>query len=174
MPRFPATFALIAALAAGCVPVPVPIPVVAGMAASSARPLPASSPAFADFDRHFSAFRAANGASPLASNAALDKVAADHAAYLAATGQLTHRDALGNRASQRVRRAGITTCGAGENLAEGYATAQGALAGWQASPGHRANMLSTRYANYGLGRAGRIWVLVMALPCQARAADRPI
>ena len=39
----------------------------------------------------------------------------------------------------------------GENLALGYPTALAVVAGWMGSAGHRANILSTRYTQIGVG-----------------------
>jgi uncharacterized protein YkwD len=38
---------------------------------------------------------------------------------------------------------------AGENIAEGYSSASAAVAGWMASPGHRANITSAAYTETG-------------------------
>jgi uncharacterized protein YkwD len=40
----------------------------------------------------------------------------------------------------------------GENIAGGYPTADAVVAGWMASPGHRANILSPRFTEMGVGR----------------------
>jgi uncharacterized protein YkwD len=39
----------------------------------------------------------------------------------------------------------------GENIAEGYQTPEDVVAGWMASPGHRANMLSPNFTEIGVG-----------------------
>ncbi len=41
----------------------------------------------------------------------------------------------------------------GENIAAGYATAQTVMDGWMNSPGHRANILSPDYCEFGVGYA---------------------
>lgn len=40
---------------------------------------------------------------------------------------------------------------AGENIAMGYASAQAVMEGWMKSPGHRENILSTKYSFIGVG-----------------------
>lgn len=40
---------------------------------------------------------------------------------------------------------------AGENIAMGYASAQAVMEGWMKSPGHRENILSTKYTFIGVG-----------------------
>ena len=39
----------------------------------------------------------------------------------------------------------------GENIAAGYATPEDVVAGWMASPGHRANILSPNFSEIGIG-----------------------
>ena len=58
---------------------------------------------------------------------------------------------------------------AGENIGEGYLTPSAAVAGWMASPGHRANILSTNYTEIGTAMApgpkGTVfWVQVFGRP----------
>jgi uncharacterized protein YkwD len=51
----------------------------------------------------------------------------------------------------------------GENLAGGYPTPEEVVAGWMASPGHRANILSVTFTEIGIGvtrgggRFGTYW-----------------
>jgi uncharacterized protein YkwD len=42
----------------------------------------------------------------------------------------------------------------GENIAAGYTTPEEVVAGWMASPGHRANILSPSYTEIGIGLSG--------------------
>ena len=49
--------------------------------------------------------------------------------------------------------AGIAYRAAGENIAAGYATPEAVVAGWMASDGHRANILSADFTQMGLGYA---------------------
>ncbi len=44
----------------------------------------------------------------------------------------------------------------GENLAGGFTTPEAVVAGWMASPGHRANMLSVSFTETGVGVAGGV------------------
>ncbi|WP_060207158.1 S-layer homology domain-containing protein [Sporosarcina koreensis] len=41
----------------------------------------------------------------------------------------------------------------GENIAKGYTTAKTVVQGWMDSPGHRANILQSRFTNIGIGYA---------------------
>ena len=52
---------------------------------------------------------------------------------------------------------------AGENIASGYKTPETVVKGWMNSPGHRANILSTKYGKIGVGyaaggKSGAYWV----------------
>lgn len=59
----------------------------------------------------------------------------------------------------------LRACGlrlVGENIAYGYPTAKSVVRAWMASPGHRANILTRRYRQIGVGAArdshGVMWV----------------
>ena len=41
----------------------------------------------------------------------------------------------------------------GENIAKGYTSAETVVQGWMESPGHRANILQSRFTNIGTGYA---------------------
>ena len=49
----------------------------------------------------------------------------------------------------------------GENIAKGYATPEAAVKAWYLSPGHRKNMLSSRYTYIGAGQVLNSWTQVM-------------
>ena len=53
----------------------------------------------------------------------------------------------------RLAAAGYQMSAAGENIAEGQPTAPAVVAGWMKSPGHRTNMLDTRFTEMGAGVA---------------------
>lgn len=154
---------VVAALMAGCVP--IPIPVSAAQVAATEAPLVRTTPAIASFDRQFAALRTAQGLQPLRSNAGLDAVALAHSRDMAAQGYLAHVNKSGRNAQARVRAAGVTNCGIGENIAQGQDSVEEVVAAWLASPGHRRNMLNRNYESYGIGRQGDTWTLVFALPC---------
>lgn len=164
---------LIAALStclalAGCI-VPVPIPVGVGVSQNAqAAPimrLSASAPNSARFDRLLNDLRVQSGVGRVTSNAGLDRVAQRHAEAMRAGNYVAHRDAQGRKVTERVSTAGVSQCAAGENLAKGQGSVDAVFADWAASRGHRRNMLARGYANYGFGRAGDYWVLVLLQPC---------
>lgn len=50
-----------------------------------------------------------------------------------------------------MRQFGITYASAGENIAMGYSTPEAVVNAWMNSEGHRANILSSKYARLGVG-----------------------
>ena len=149
----------------GCIIVPIPVGVSSSSYSPNEAPLPATAPAIQTFDRQFAALRREKGLSPLRSNASLDAVALAHSKDMRAHGYVSHNDRNGQRAQARVRQAGITRCGIGENIAQGQDSVAEVIAAWMESTGHRRNMLKSDYASYGIGRDGDYWTLVFALSC---------
>ena len=149
----------------GCVPIPIPVTISSGQTSPQESPLPTTVPAIRSFDQQFTALRASQGLQALRSNSSLDRIALVHSQDMAANGYLSHVDRSGQRAQARVRNAGITNCGIGENIAQGQNSVEEVVAAWMASPGHRRNLLNSDYASYGIGRVGDTWTLVFALPC---------
>lgn len=112
-------------------------------------------------------YRAQNGVGPLALNGQLtdaaDWMSHDMAgkgywpdsAYCAQFGISSHCDSLGRTYVERILSFGDDLFSAlGENIAGGaFPTAQSAFTAWKGSPGHNANMLSSRYNVIGIGRA---------------------
>ena len=48
----------------------------------------------------------------------------------------------------------------GENIARGYVDAQSAIDGWMESPGHKENMLESKFTHVGVGVYGRYYVQI--------------
>lgn len=164
------------------VPVPLPLPVGGGApetrgAHAADAPVPAATcpappqaaAARAEVLAGANAARAAQGLGPLARSPRLEAVAQGHACDIAARDSVSHVGADGSTLVQRLARAGYRHGVAAENTGRGYDSAEGVLAGWLASPGHRANILTAAVRETGLGlargRDGRLhWVLVLAEP----------
>jgi uncharacterized protein YkwD len=91
--------------------------------------------------------RAANGCPPLTADEGLASVAREHSADMAARDYFAHDTPEGVDPFERAAAAGQSA--RAENIAAGYATPAEVVAGWMASPGHRANLL-----NCGLSRVG--------------------
>lgn len=99
--------------------------------------------------REMNRVRAARGLQPLRVNSGLERAARIYTQTLLAENVFTH----GNFAA-RIRSYSIPGTYAGENLAWGVgsrATARGVVAGWLASPGHRANLLRPGFRYVGIG-----------------------
>lgn len=111
--------------------------------------------------------RARAGLAALMPAPALESAAQTHACDMARRGRIGHRGGDWSGLRTRLRRAGYPFAAANENVAVGHASAGALVAGWMASPGHRANILSRDVAEFGLGVArgaeGRLyWAMVAA------------
>jgi len=92
-------------------------------------------------------------APPLASNAALNTAALAHSTEMAALRYFSHQGKDGTQAGERATRAGYAWRHIGENIASGMRTPEDAVAGWVASPGHCANLMSPGFTEMGSGFA---------------------
>ena len=128
-------------------------------------------------------FRAGAGLSRLSENPALTSAASAFAAYMARTDRFSHT-ADGRDTGERARAAGYAYCELAENIAveEGYSPERLArlfMDGWEASPGHRRNLLNPRVTETGVGVASApgsirryFAVQVFGLPWTARFSFR--
>ena len=92
---------------------------------------------------------------PLRRNADLARVAQLQAEQMAAAGKLAH-DLPGARyptLASRMKLIGYQYRSVGENVAEGFTSGAALMAGWMTSAPHRANLLSVRYTETGVGMA---------------------
>ncbi|MDC0659790.1 CAP domain-containing protein [Leisingera sp. SS27] len=109
--------------------------------------------------------REGSGLPPLAYSAALEQAALAHAGDMARNGFFSHTGSSGSTLGTRLTRAGYGWCAAAENIAKGQPGLTEAMASWQASRGHRKNMLSREVTEVAVARgAGNIWVMVLARP----------
>lgn len=154
----------LSALAAGCgrqnvepAPAPPPAPVTPAPQPAPPRAAPAravgsiADSIFALTNRE----RIRADLSPLRRNAQLTRAAQIQADQMAAAGKLSHEIA-GARypsMSSRLKAVGYTPRASGENIAEGYTSGAALVAGWMTSPAHRANILSAKYTETGVGTA---------------------
>jgi uncharacterized protein YkwD len=100
--------------------------------------------------------RAAAGLRPLALDIHLVAAAADHARAMAAARRLTH-----SGWDAEIAREGGQGGATGQNIAEGYATAEAVFAGWMGDPPHRANIVNGAFTRAGFACAadagGTLW-----------------
>ena len=87
---------------------------------------------------------------PLKLNAQLGRAALLHSEEMAKYFSMGHQGRDGSTPAQRVTRAGYQWTAVGENVAAGPGTAEEVIAGWLASSGHCANIMSARYTEMGV------------------------
>jgi uncharacterized protein YkwD len=95
--------------------------------------------------------RAKAGCAPLKPNAQLRAAAYGHSADMSAKNYFDHTSQDGRSFADRIKAAGYSYTAIGENIAEGYDTAEAVVEGWMSSPGHRENMLNCDYTDIGVG-----------------------
>ena len=95
--------------------------------------------------------RAAARLAPLSIHPVLMAEAQRFSGVQAELGMLSHRGIDNTTAGQRLTRAGYRWSFYGENLAAGQDTPEAAVAGWMASPSHRATMLNPKAREIGIG-----------------------
>lgn len=108
--------------------------------------------------------RSARGLRNLSANAGLAAAARDHAQDMVSNNYFSHDGRNGSSFSQRARAAGYT-CAAAENIAFGQTSEAEVMTEWMNSSGHRRNILLSDARDYGLGRVGNMWVLMMGRGC---------
>lgn len=156
-------FALLMLALAGCV-VSNPPPAEA----TPTSVVPTLVPPITEFGRTYNAFRASQGLGPLQENPILTRAAQAHAQDMERRGYFSHESVggpNGNNLKARANAAGCNMRAGAENIAQGQKSEQEVFAAWRASHGHRVNLLGRRYTDYGLGRAGDIWVMKLSSGC---------
>lgn len=132
-------------------PIPTPAPTPSPAPPHAAEPDPVSQQVFTLTNQ----FRAANGVAPLNLNDELNTSAQSFAALMLSLDFFAHNSPDGTTPDQRITAAGYTNWTTwGENIAEGYTTAEDVVNGWINSPGHRANMLNAAFKDIGIGYSG--------------------
>ncbi|MFY0309578.1 CAP domain-containing protein [Leisingera sp. D0M16] len=110
-------------------------------------------------------FRAGSGLPPLTYSAGLEQAARAHAEDMARNGFFSHTGSSGRTLGARLKHVGYGWCAAAENIAKGQPGLDEVMASWQASRGHRRNMLNREVTEFAIARGkGRIWVMVLARP----------
>jgi uncharacterized protein YkwD len=103
------------------------------------------------------AHRAELGLQPLLISATLTDAATWKARHMAAYRYMDHDDPappVARTAGERLAACGYPQAAWGENIAEGYKTAQAVVNGWLGSAGHRANIEDPAFRATGVGAAG--------------------
>jgi uncharacterized protein YkwD len=125
------------------------------------------------------AHRVALGLQPLQISPTLTAAATWKARHMAQYGYMDHDDPgppVARTAGERIADCGYPGAEWGENIAEGYGTAQEVVAGWLASDGHRANIENPDYRATGVGAAGSplYWSQTFGSTVDAGALPAPI
>ena len=110
-------------------------------------------------------YRKANGAKALGYSKELERAALAHAQDMAKNGFRSHTGSDGSDVGKRVRRVGYKWCQLSENITWGRSSYAKAIAAWDASPGHKKNMLRKKSREYGVAGVDGIWVMVLARRC---------
>lgn len=125
-----------------------------------------------DTARMVNDLRAENGLPPVTHDRTLTEIAEHQAGVMASRQTMSHT--VGGQFSARVEDGGYRAAAAAENIAAGFPNLERVMPVWEASPGHRANLLDTRVTEFGIGAAraedGRIyWAIVLGQPAPPRS-----
>ena len=101
--------------------------------------------------------RAAYGLSPLTLSADLSDGARLKSQDMRDNRYFDHNSPTYGTPFEMMGSLGITYRAAAENIAMGYRTAKAVVDGWMNSPGHRANILSDKYTEIGVGHVDGYW-----------------
>ncbi|MGJ8609873.1 MAG: CAP domain-containing protein [Octadecabacter sp.] len=108
--------------------------------------------------------RAQAGRAALTWNAELTAASQAHAQDMFSNDYFSHTGRNGSSFSDRARAAGYG-CAAAENIAFGQQSEADVMSAWMNSAGHRRNILLGDAREFGIGRVGDIWVLMMGRGC---------
>lgn len=112
------------------------------------------SPEESEFTSLVNAHRIQSGCNSLQNHGGLHTVARAHSNDMQARSYFSHTNPDGQSPSDRLRAAGVSASGVGENIAVGYSSASDVLQGWLNSSGHRANIENCAYTLHGIGLSG--------------------
>jgi uncharacterized protein YkwD len=128
-----------------------------------------------------SEFRRKSGLGAVTIDPTLAAIAAKHAKAMAAEDKLAHVLPGEVSFAARLSAGGYDAAYAAENVGAGYHTLDEAIAGWRASPPHRANMLNRNIDRIGIAvaynkdsRFRDFWCLVLAKPDERKMAAEPV
>jgi len=116
--------------------------------------------------------RAKVGAPAMCLNNALNRAAKKHSDDMARTRKLTHTGSDGSSPGKRVTREGYQWNAVAENVASGYSSASAVVKGWMNSPGHKKNILNSKYKNMGHGKTDRYDTQVFASQWSGSGCNR--
>ncbi len=97
--------------------------------------------------------RAENNLFPLINDKRLNILADKKAKIMADENNLSHTAGGYKSFSDIVKEGGIEYLAVGENIARNWKTPEEVMKAWLSSKGHRANILSKKFTNIGIGKA---------------------
>jgi len=128
-----------------------------------------------------SGYRATRGLSPVGVDGRLTRIAAEHARRMASANRLTHVLPGEGSFQRRLAVGGFDAAVAAENIGAGYKSLAEALAGWQGSPEHDANLLRAGVSLIGIAvfqapesDYKTYWSLVLAEPYAPPVGGPPL
>ena len=121
-------------------------------------------PAIQEFIRLVNGKRRSAGCPELIWDRKVARVAMNHSADMASRNFFDHTNPDGKGPFGRLKEARVDFSGAAENIAVGPKTGREAFDTWMQSPGHRKNMLDSRFTRHGLGRVKDRWTHVLIRP----------
>ena len=95
--------------------------------------------------------RAKNGLKALTMDENVRKVARTKSSDMSTKNYFSHTSPTYGSPFDMLKSFGISYKSAGENIAQGYTTAEAVVNGWMNSSGHRANILNASYTKIGIG-----------------------
>jgi uncharacterized protein YkwD len=99
------------------------------------------------------AYRKANGAKALNYSQKLEKAATRHVQDMVKGNFRSHTGSNGSSVGDRVRSAGYKWCHVSENITWGRSSLAKAIAAWDASSGHKKNLLNRKPRDYGVAQS---------------------
>ena len=106
--------------------------------------------------------RANNGLAPLCLSGLLSQAAYNHSQDMQTNNYFDHTGLNGSQPWDRIEAVGYRGTYFAENIAMGYQSAVEVVTGWIESPGHNANLLSSKATEMGLARVGDYWTQTFA------------
>lgn len=95
-------------------------------------------------------------------NDVLEETAQAHSKDMENEGRMSHSGSDGSGPGDRITQAGYTWRTYGENVAEGYSSAESVVQAWLNSEGHCKNMMNGNFEEMGVAASGSYWTQVLA------------
>lgn len=139
---------------------------------SKPQPTPPSNDAVSQLLQLHNNYRQQLGLKPLILNQLLVNAAQKHNNWMQQNNTLSHFEG-GVGPGHRISKEGYKWRSYGENIAQGYPTAQTVFQGWLNSSGHRANIINPNFKDVGFGVTGKYWTTDFATSAGVPAMGLP-